>query len=95
MKEVLHLENASSLTEISLAINNVIGKIKNKKFVFVDSITTMLIHNKPELFARFVHSILTKMRVNKINGFLVSLENETNKEVRAEIAQLCDKVVKV
>lgn len=94
-REVMHLENASSLTEISLAINNVIGRIKNKKFVFVDSITTMLIHNKPELFAKFVHSILTKMRVNKINGLLVSLENETNKEVRAEIAQLCDKVVKV
>ena len=44
MKRSLHLENASSLTE-SLAINNVIGKIKNK-IVFVDSITTMLIHNK-------------------------------------------------
>jgi len=95
VKEVMHLENASSLTEIALAINDSISKIKNKKFVFVDSITTMLIHNKPELFARFVHSILTKMRVNKINGFLVSLENETNKEVRAEIAQLCDKVIKV
>lgn len=40
-------------------------------------------------------SIITKMRANGISGLLISLENETNREVRAEIAQLCDKVIKV
>lgn len=92
---VLHLENAAALTNISLALNKVMVQTKGKRLIFVDSVTTMLIHNKPEIFARFVHSILTKMRVNKINGFLVSLEKETNQEVRAEIAQLCDKVIKI
>ena len=92
---VLHLERLSALTQISISINEAINRIKGDKFLFIDSVTTMLIHNQPNTFAMFIHTVLTKMRVNGVDGYLISLETETNKEVRAEIAQLCDKVVKV
>jgi hypothetical protein len=92
---VMYLDNVSSLTNISLAINDCIKKIPGKKFVFIDSITTMLIHNEPYVFARFIHSILTRMRIHGVDGILVSLEDKTNREIRAEIAQLCDKVIKI
>lgn len=94
ISNVLYLENASALTNVSIAINECFPGIQGKKFIFVDSITTMLIHNKPDVFVRFIHSILTKMRLNRINSLLVSLENETNREVRTEISQLCDKILK-
>ena len=94
-ENVLHLENVSALTNIAISINKTTEKLKGNRFIFIDSITTMLIHNKPDVFARFTHSILTKMRIDGLNGLLISLENETNKEVRAEIAQLCDKVIKI
>lgn len=92
---VLHLEKLSALTQISISINETINSIKGDKFIFIDSVTTMLIHNQPNTFAMFIHNVLTKMRVNGVDGYLISLETETNKEVRAEIAQLCDKVVRV
>lgn len=92
---VKYLDNVSALTNISLAINDCIKTLPGKKFVFIDSITTMLIHNEPYVFARFIHSILTRMRLNGIEGLLISLEDRTNREVRAEIAQLCDKVIKI
>jgi len=92
---VMFLENVSDLTNISLSIGKYIKTIPGKKFIFVDSITTMLIHNKPKVFSRFIHGILTRMRLNGVSGLLISLEDETNREVRAEIAQLCDKVIKV
>lgn len=97
IKNVFHLENISALTNISLAINDNLKKMSRLKrsFIFIDSITTMLIHNKADVYARFIHNILTKMRINKVNGLLISLKEETNKEVRAEIAQLCDKVINV
>ncbi len=94
-ENVIHLQNATALTNISIALNKSIELIKGKKFIFIDSVTTMLIHNKPDTFVKFIHFILTKMRNNGIGGLLISLESETNKDVRAEIAQLCDKVVKV
>ncbi len=94
-ENILHLERISALTEMSISLNEAIKKTKDNKFVFIDSITTMLIHNQPNVFAIFIHSILTKMRMNMVSGLLISLENETNKEVRAEIAQLCDKVIRI
>jgi len=92
---VIYLESVSSLTNISLAITASIQQISGAKFVFIDSINSMLIHNKPEVFAQFIHGILTKLRISGINGLLISLENETNKEIHAEIAQLCDRIVKI
>ena len=92
---VMFIKNASSLTDISLSINEHIKKLEGKKFVFIDSITTMLIHNEPYVFARFIHSIFTRMRLNCIGGIMISMTDRTNREVRAEIAQLCDKVIKI
>lgn len=92
---VAFMENVSALTDISLSINEHISKVNGKKFLFLDSIPTMLIHNKPYVFARFVHHILTKMRLNGVGGIFISLQDKTNREIRAEIAQLCDKVIKI
>jgi len=92
---VKYLDNVSALTHISLAISDYIKALPGKKFIFIDSITTMLIHNEPYVFTRFIHSILTRMRINGVEGLLISLTDRTNQDVRAEIAQLCDKVVKI
>jgi len=92
---VFFIENLSSLTDISLSINEKIDSIDGKKFLFFDSVTTMLIHNKPYVFARFIHNVLTKMRLNCMGGLLISLQDNTNREIRAEIAQLCDKVIRI
>ena len=93
---VKYVENLSSLTDISLMIHEQINITNGRKFILFDSINTMLIHNKPYIFARFVHSILTKMRLNGIGGVLFCLEDDfKNKEIRAEIAQLCDKVIRI
>ncbi len=92
---VVYLDSVSDLTTMSLAINNAIESVKGEKFIFLDSISTMLIYNKPDIFAKFVHIMMTKMRVGSVSGILISFESENNKEVRAEIVQLCDKVIKV
>ncbi|QQG40071.1 MAG: hypothetical protein HYS81_01525 [Candidatus Aenigmatarchaeota archaeon] len=92
---VVHVEGSTALTEISLATSEAIKMIEGKKFLFIDSITTMLVHNKPEIFARFIHSTLTKIRISGISGIMISIEEETDKTVRSEIAQLCDKVIRV
>jgi hypothetical protein len=89
------IDNVSSLTDISLKINERLNGSEGKQFIFFDSVTTMLIHNKPYVFARFVHNVLTKMRLRGVGGILVSLVDNSNREIRAEIAQLCDKVIKI
>ena len=92
--KAIYVEGASALTKISISIDELSKAIAGNKLLFIDSITTMLIYNEPHVFARFIHSVLTKLRMAEISCLLISLENETNREVRAEIAQLCDKVIK-
>ncbi|HIH17072.1 MAG TPA: hypothetical protein HA252_06725 [Candidatus Diapherotrites archaeon] len=74
---------------------NLDDKAKTRKFIFVDSLSTMLIYNRPDVFARFIHSVLVKIRLNSISGLLLFIETQADREVRAEIAQLCDKVLRV
>ena len=93
-ERVVYLENAAMLTGISLGLTGAIQKIGGKKSVFMDSISSLLIHNQPATFARFVHGLLTKMRISQVPVVLIALE-DTPKEIRAEIVQLCDKVIKV
>ena len=92
---VIFLEAVSDLTSISLAVKGCMEKIDGNKFVFIDSITSMLIHNEPTIFARFIHGILTKMRIGGTSGLLICLDKDTDNEIRAEIAQLCDKIVRI
>jgi len=94
-ENVMFIDNVSSLTDISLSVNRHMKELNGKKFVFFDSLTTMLIHNEPYVFARFIHSILTRMRLNGVGGVLISLTDSSNYDLRAEIAQLCDKVIKI
>ncbi len=95
LENALCVETTSDLTTISLALQKALDKTAGKRFLFMDSITTFLIYNEPRNFARFVHFALTKARLNAVSGILVSLTEGTDPEVRAEIAQLCDKIIKI
>jgi len=94
-ENVMFIDNLSALTDISLSIDEKMRNMEGKKFIFFDSLTTMLIHNQPYTLARFIHNILTKMRLKCVGGVIVSLYDNSHREIRAEIAQLCDKVVKI
>jgi hypothetical protein len=92
---VVFIENLSALTDMSLAVDEHINHTTDSKFLFIDSLTTMLIHNKPVVLSRFIHNILTKMRLKGVGGVIISLKEKSNTDVRADIAQLCDKVLKI
>lgn len=95
IKNVVHLPSVSALTEISIALSKATKKFKGKSFLFLDSISSLLIHNNPKTLAKFIHSVLVLMRLNEIKGILIAIEDDANREFRAELIQLCDKVIKV
>jgi len=93
---VIFIKNLSALTDISISIDEKLNNLsQGKKYICFDSITTMLMHNKPYVFARFVHNILTKMRIKGVGGVLISIQDNSNRDIRSEIAQLCDKVIRI
>lgn len=83
----------SNLTAISIAINELIQTVKGDKFLFIDSLSTLLIYNSLGTTEKFSHFITNKIRVYNLKGVLLSLEEEMKEKLK--LAKFCDKVIKI
>ncbi len=92
---VIYIDAVYNLTNISLAFKKVIERVEGKKFLYIDSLTAMLIHNTPEIFVRFIHGLITSMRLASISGLLLSLTQQTDNNIKNEVANLCDKTIMI
>jgi KaiC/GvpD/RAD55 family RecA-like ATPase len=91
----LFISSPSGLTDLGIAINEAINSLKKSKiFLFVDSVSTLLIYNKAENIAKFSHFLSGKLRTKGLDGILFSIESETDKKLISTISQFCDKVIR-
>ena len=78
--ECLFIGNPENLSDISIAMDQAVLAIPNKKkFLFVDSLSTLLIYNKPEVVAKFIHFLSGKMRAWEVKGIIITLSREDDK----------------
>ncbi|MBI4361862.1 MAG: hypothetical protein HY558_01670 [Euryarchaeota archaeon] len=91
----VHYLDGVSVTSVGVSLHRLMDTVHGGKFLLLDSINTLLIHNQPDIFAKFIHSTLSRLRMNKVNCILLSFGGERTQEVRAEVAQLCDKVIAI
>ncbi|MBU1111660.1 MAG: ATPase domain-containing protein [archaeon] len=93
-KECLFLGSPENLSDISFAMDQAVMALpKKKKFVFFDSLSTLLIYNKVPTVAKFIHFLASKMRTWKVKGIIISLKKESDKELIDELTQFCDDVL--
>lgn len=89
----LFIGNPENLSDISLAMDQAVRSIPGKdKFLFFDSLDTLLIYNGPAIVAKFIHFLSGKMREWSVKGIIVSLSRESNKELLQELSQFCDMI---
>lgn len=88
-----YIEDCNKLTEISLVMTNAMKLSHQKKIVFIDSLSTLLLHNSSSTILKFIHSIITRLRLAHINCMLFSIKEQTSTEFKEKIAQLCDKTI--
>ena len=96
-EKCLYINSPRNLTEISIALEQIIVEIPTKeKFLYLDSVSTLLSYNDQDTVIKFVHFLVTKMReIWKMYGILIVLEKETDERIISQLAQFCDKVVEV
>ena len=93
-EDVLFVENPQSLTQMAIMIDVAISKIKDG-ILFFDSLSTLSTYNNPDIIPRFAHSLVNKLEKKKINGVFISVKEETDKKLIAQLTQFVDKVVEV
>jgi len=92
----IYVENPVALETISAHLDTLLSEIgPEKKFIFLDSLSTFLIYNTESSIAKFSHSLINKLRFLNTNGVFMSLEKEAPTETIQRLIQLCDKVIKI
>ncbi|NYZ79399.1 hypothetical protein H0N99_04600 [Candidatus Micrarchaeota archaeon] len=91
-----YVSSPKNLTELSILMEQAMLRLPaEKRFVFIDSISTMLIYNDPDTVLRFIHALTGKMRLLGITGIIFLLEKESDEKFKAQVAQFCDKVITI
>ena len=92
----IFLDSPSNLTDIAIALHEyVIATKNNKKFLVLDSLSTLSIHNEPMAMMKFLHYLTAKMRLWSLNGIMITLHEETDRRLISELAQFCDKMIRL
>lgn len=95
-KNALFITSPDSLTELSIAISESVRNLQSKnKFIFLDSLSTMLIYNQTGTVAKFAHFLIGKMRTEGVEMIIISLEREMDPILVSQISTFVDKVIKV
>jgi len=90
------VQTPRSLSDMSIAIHAAVGALPSKrKFVFFDSLTTLLIYNEAHSVLRFTHFLTTKMRSWDVDGIILSLDSDTKSSVFQQIVLFSDNVINI
>ncbi len=90
----VYMDSPRALTDICIAMHQFIEHAKkHNKFIYVDSISTLGIHNDTNTMLRFIHYLTGKIRLWDIQGVMVALHEDADERLIAEISQFCDRMI--
>ncbi|MFH1721845.1 MAG: hypothetical protein ABH950_04480 [Candidatus Altiarchaeota archaeon] len=94
MDTVAYVENPSSLEEISMYMDRMLMKVgSGKKFILLDSLSSILIYNNQKSVKEFTHFIINKMRLEGLGGFILTQEKKEAQDLIQTIQPLLDKEI--
>ncbi|HJH30515.1 MAG TPA: hypothetical protein C5S51_12670 [Methanosarcinaceae archaeon] len=92
----LYLSDLMNLTDMAFIIDEAIAALPSeKKFLFIDSMSTLLLYNNSGNVVKFINFLSGKIRRWKLDGVFLSLETETDKEFLSQLSLFCDKTIKL
>lgn len=94
-KNITFVESPTQLSDLNILIERSLSRVQaTKKFVIIDSITTLLIYNQEKTVEKLIHRVVEKNRLKNILTVILVTQS-TNKELIQCIAQFCDKSITV
>jgi KaiC/GvpD/RAD55 family RecA-like ATPase len=92
--DVIYLDSPQNLTGLGVAMGEAIRSIsEEEKFLFMDSLSTLLLYHNAGTVAKFSHFLTSKMRLWGLRGILMAVEKETDPDFTDQLSQFCDAVV--
>lgn len=92
-----YIESPTMLEKLGLEITNHFKKAddKTEKYLVVDSLSTLMVYNEPEIVTKFFYYLINIARTRNIHSaYLVIEEEEVDKHIR-KLINLTDKIEKI
>ncbi len=91
---ITYVDSPQDLTEMEAQINDFAEKLpRGRKFLILDSLSTMLVYNAEKTVEKFVHTLGERLRLEGFQA-VFTIMKETKPEIITVLAQFCDKVIK-
>lgn len=95
-KNIVFIENPSSLEEVTMYLDRMFSRVSSpKKFLFIDSLSSLLIYNNEKSVKEFTHFIINKMRIEGVMGVLLSIKKKEADEMIEALTPMCDKIIRL
>jgi len=94
-QNVVFLESPQNLTDLSISLAEAVKFIEGEKYILIDSLSGLAVHNQEKTLTKFVKFIENKRRKWDIAGFMFVLSNETDDLMFSQIRSICDKEIRV
>ena len=91
LPNVHYLDSPLALVEMNVTISEQLQKIaSNQKFLFLDSISTLLVYNSSQAVEKFCHTVISKNRDANTIIILLAVNSEENKNTLGSLHQFVD-----
>ena len=92
--QTIFVESPTMLEGIMLKVDTWLKKLKDgKKIVFLDSVSTLAMHNDPALISEFLHYFVNNLRGRGIRTVILSISGQTPDEIENILRLVCDETV--
>ncbi len=92
----IHVSKEASVDEIIRGVHKSLGKLKGKKFIFVDSLTTMTFYKPVKETLRLSKLLIEKLEKEHANYLILNVSEElAHQEFIKKIAKDVDEIIKL
>lgn len=91
--QCMFLPNPSDITNLGIAITETLRKIPDgKRCVVLDDISTLLLYSPSGTVLKFLHFMVTKLRLLEVEGIFFSVDHALAPQVISQMETLMDKI---
>lgn len=94
LENCMFISKPNDLTSMGIAITTILKKFEEEKtLIFLDSVNAMLIHSSSSDLVKFIHFVISKLRIMNIAGILLAVEKGLDPVLLTQLSTFADDLV--
>ncbi|MGQ9582418.1 MAG: DUF7504 family protein [Thermoplasmatota archaeon] len=94
--KTIFVESPTMLESIMLKVDTWLKRLRGaKSFVFLDSLSSLAMHNDPAILSEFVHLFVNHIRGRGVGSIVLSVAGQTPDELETVTRLVCDETIQL